>query len=224
MQILYKNFSINEEPNASILGVFWMCAKLLWILMVLMVNFMVVQSRSLPKLRGIHGENYEWVQFKKIESSFIYKSIFIICKFPTNWHRHFIHSSTIDLKKKKSQQINCQTTFSTFDQPLYIWGIDIVHDAPEDSYSQAVVIKLGGFLTIVVFRVHLFCNGWKWFGSFIELNICTQLWKKKMLTGHAHARTKRGHCLVQNLIDTKRDAVQITFEYFNLCTLSIHGI
>lgn len=98
---------------------------------------------------------------------------------------------------EKSKELQIQTTFVTFDQPLYMTAVDIVLSAEPDSELSNVIIRLGGFHLVMSF---LGCIGFIMKGSGLKELLSTIYAPNsvdKMLTGHAYARAIRGHLLVQ---------------------------
>ncbi|KYN23235.1 hypothetical protein ALC57_04345 [Trachymyrmex cornetzi] len=113
---------------------------------------------------------------------------------PSNYNTVY---TSLMMVVEKSKELQNQTTFVTFDQPLYMTAVDIVLSAEPDSELSNVIIRLGGFHLVMSF---LGCIGFIMKGSGLKELLSTIYAPNsvdKMLTGHAYARAIRGHLLVQ---------------------------
>ncbi|KYM98809.1 hypothetical protein ALC62_10473 [Cyphomyrmex costatus] len=105
--------------------------------------------------------------------------------------------TALKMAAQKAKDLQLQTTIVTIDQPLYIKGRDIVACSKEDSELKNIIVRLGGFHTLMSF---LGCIGFIMAGSGLR-EVLSVIYAPnsvdKLLAGHAYARAVRAHLLLQ---------------------------
>ncbi|KYN28334.1 hypothetical protein ALC57_02247 [Trachymyrmex cornetzi] len=111
---------------------------------------------------------------------------------------------------EKSKELQIQTTFVTFDQPLYMTAVDIVLSAEPDSKFSNVIIRRGGFHLVMSF---LGCIGFIMKGNRLKELLSTIYAPNsidKMLTGHAYYLEK---------VEENSPTAKLWVQYFNMVSL-----
>ena len=103
---------------------------------------------------------------------------------------------------EKTHSLGQRTTFVTFDQPLYLKARDVIASRVGDPELPDVVIRLGGFHSLMSFMGAV--------GYIMEGSGLSELFNtvysvnstEKVMTGHAYARAIRGHTLAFRALGT----------------------
>ena len=108
--------------------------------------------------------------------------------------------STLSFVSSNAKKYNV-TPILTFDQPLWWKALQIRESEPEDSDLHSIVLRLGGFHTIMSF---LGCIGHIMAGSGLQ-EVLEQLYASNVvshiLSGKAVERAVRGHFLVDSALN-----------------------
>lgn len=109
--------------------------------------------------------------------------------------------STLVAASTIAEKYRQETTIITFDQPLYIKAVDVIHSS-NDERLKNVIIRLGGFHLLMSFLGSI--------GNLMSGSGLEELWQtvyaKKsiphMMNGHAYSRAVRAHLLTQQALST----------------------